>query len=158
MDFQLGGERANNNCDHCCKKKIHFINFSCLLCDNVTRYCDECCEKRNLVVMCRCGKSSKMVHISKFYEEYKDVMFEFVNGEIIFRDNCCETCEYCNEEDCTEMVKYKCECGDVEKSYCKNCCLNNDILVFVCEKCIEEGYKFLISEYHKKHLNRYLVK
>ena len=158
MDFVLGGEHAHKNCDYCCKKKCCFMTYLCYLCGNVTIYCDECCEKRNLVVMCKCGKSEKMVHISNYYKDNKFI-FEFINIEIIFRDNCCGICEFCKKEDCSELVTCKCECGDVKKSYCSDCCVNNDIIVFVCKKCMVDGTNesFSISDYCKKGWNRYFV-
>ena len=158
LDFVLGGEHAQKNCDYCCKKKSCFLTYLCYLCDDVTLYCVECCEKRNLVVMCRCGGSEKMAHISDYYRDNKFI-YEFINIEIILMENCGSNCEFCKKDDADEIVTCKCECGDMKKSYCFDCCKNNDITVSVCKKCMIDGTSesFSVSDYCKKGWNRYFV-
>ena len=158
LDFVLGGEHAQKNCDYCCKKKSCFLTYLCYLCDDVTLYCVECCEKRNLVVMCKCGGSEKMVHISDYYRDNKFI-YEFINIEIILKENCGSICEFCKKDDADEIVTCKCECGDMKKSYCFDCCKNNDITVSVCKKCMIDGTSesFSVSDYCKKGWNRYFV-
>ena len=140
------------------KKQCSFIVFSCYLCDGEKRYCTDCCEKCNLVVMCECEKSRKRIFVSKFYIDFKNIMFQNINAEIIFCNDCFITCDHCCE-DSGEMIVYKCLCEKDKINYCKNCCLKNDLKVFSCRICSEDcDESFLISEYLKRGLNRYIVK
>ena len=85
------------------------------------------------------------------------ILFQNINAEIIFRDDCINICDRCGE-DSDEMIVYKCLCEKDKKNYCKDCCLKNDLKVFSCRICSGECDSFLISEYLKRGVNRYIVK
>ena len=61
--------------------------FSCYLCEEERKFCTDCCENQSIVVMCRCEKSRKRIFVSEFSKDFKDIMFQNINAEIIFRDD-----------------------------------------------------------------------
>ena len=158
IDFRLSGLVFPANCDKCKKKQNKFIVFSCYLCEEERKFCTDCCKNQSIVVMCRCEKSRKRIFVSEFYKDFKDIMFQNINAEIIFRDDCLISCDHCCE-DSDEMIAYKCTCEKDKKNYCKDCCLKYDLKVFSCLFCSKEcDESFLILEYLKRGVNRYFVK
>ena len=131
--------------------------FTCYLCEEERNFCTDCCENQSIVVVCGCNKSRKRIFVSNFYKDFK-FMFHNINAEIIFRNDRLISCDHCSE-DRSEMITYKCICEKDRKNYCKDCCLKYDLKVFSCLFCSKEcDESFLISEYLKRGVNRYLVK
>ena len=90
------------------------------MCEEEERFCSDCCENQNVVVICRCGKNRKRIFVSEFYKDYKEVMFQKINAEIIFRDDVDfnTSCDHCGE-DSNEMITYKCLCEKDKKNIVK---------------------------------------
>ena len=92
-DFRLSSSVEPGNCKICKKIQKNFIVMSCFLCEEEDeRFCSDCCESQNIVKICRCGKNRKRVFVSEFYKDYKCIMFQEINAEIIFREGIDLTC------------------------------------------------------------------
>ena len=158
-NVKLYGTLDNNaRCKLCYEKNYRFIVYLCLKCDARKFFCFDCLIEHNVrqYTCLRCTGSNYMIDISKWYRDNAEVFCIF-NGEIICRREIeplkCDRCEsfyYYN-------TSYRCECGNVFKRYCADCCEKNEINVKACSECDNGFDTYLVSVFYKRGFNKHDV-